>query len=207
MKWNDITISQYKKIAGLPKDEDLVWRIAAVVHNVEFEDVLNAPMQTATKWAKEVNEMLNKKPGANILLKWTYEINGTKYRLCAKPNEIATAQYIDFYNAPKEMPDNISRILAIFLVPEGCTYNNGYDIKKAEMDFEFYMGMEDALSVYNFFTVLFRHYLRRAMKTAKRTLKQMKRKGNQEIKEQAERAEKTLETYQKILKEYRRING
>lgn len=208
MKWNDVTIAQYKKIVGLPKDDDLVWKIAGILHNVSYEDVITMPIQQATKWAEEVNDMLNRKPGYNWILKWNYEVNGTKYRLCAKPNEITTAQYMDFYSAPKEMPDNIAQLIAIFLVPEGHTYGDGkYDVKKVELDLEFHMGMEDALSVYSFFTVLFQWYLRRAIKRAKKALRQIKKNGSPEMKQEAEKAEKMLETYKSLQKEYRRISG
>lgn len=205
-KWNEITISQYKKIVGIPKDDDWVWNFIAVVENTSIEDILNRPIAETVRLSYEANRFLDKSPNTTRL-KWDYEINGNRYHLSASPNDITTAMYIDFTNAPKNIPDNLSALIAIFLHPEGKNYNEGYDIKKVEMELEKHMGIEDALSVCHFFSVLFQYYLRIALRKAKRALRQIKRKGNQELKAEVEKAEKMVETYRSLLKEYRAING
>ena len=75
------------------------------------------------------------------------------------------------------------------------------------MEFEKYMGIEDALAVYNFFSVLFQYYLKRALRKTKKALKQMKRKGSPEIKAKVEETERTMNLFLQMLNESRAING
>jgi hypothetical protein len=204
--WNEMTISQYKKIVGIPKDDDWVWNFIAVIENTTAEDILSRPIAETVRLSYDANRFLDKSPKTSRL-KWDYVINGNKYHLSANPNDITTAMYIDFTNALKNIPDNLSALIAIFLHPEGKKYNEGYDIKKVEMEFEKYMGIEDALAVCHFFSVLFQYYLRIALRRSKKALKQIRRKGTPELKAEAEKAERMVKTYQSLLKEYRAING
>ena len=41
--------------------------------------------------------------------------------------KITTAQYVDFQTFSKGFPQTLPEILSCFLVPDGKTYNNGYD--------------------------------------------------------------------------------
>ena len=204
--WNEITINQYKKFIGMQGREDFLFHLVAAIKGLTYEQVLAQPIGITTKWTNEARELLETKPKTHKL-KWNYTINGKEYHLSANPNEITTAQYIDFYNAPKEVPDNMAALIAIFLIPKGHKYSEGYDIKEVTMEFEKHMGIEDALAVYNFFTVLFQYYLKRAMRRTRKVLKQMKRKGSPEIKEKVEETEKALKVFETMVKESRAING
>ena len=46
--------------------------------------------------------------------------------------KITTAQYIDFQTFAKDWPATSVELLSCFLIPEGKTYNNGYDIAEVQ---------------------------------------------------------------------------
>lgn len=190
--WNEVSIAQYKKILAIKEDEDWVWNFLAIVEKTTYEDIVTRPLKEtaalsseALKWAKN--------PPKRHLVKTKYEINGKKYDLKASPNDITTAQYIDFYNAPKDIPDRLEEMLAIFLVPEGKNYNEGYDLEQVKMDINFHLSIEDALSVCDFFTALHQVLVRRAIRRAKRALRKARRDGVQ-----TDQAENLLKRFQCI---------
>ena len=68
--------------------------------------------------------------------------------------KINTAQYVDFQGLAKGFPGTLPEILAIFLVPEGHAYNDGYDLAEVQRrvrDIPF----PDAMAVAAFFFVRF----------------------------------------------------
>lgn len=211
--WNELTIKQYKQILRLPKDDDWIWGFLAIAENTTKEDIITRPFSESVELSNQANRFLDKRPSTSTL-KWNYKVNGKKYRLSANPNEITTAQYIDFMNADKtvekgmKIPTNLSGLIAIFLIPEDAKgYNEGYDVDEVAKEFEEHMGIEDALAVCNFFSVLFRYYLRRAVRKARKALKQIKKEGSPELKEEAEKTEKMLMIYKELLNESRRSDG
>lgn len=194
MAWKDVSIAQYKKIAALKADEDWHWNALAILNGTTYEDIVSRPLNETMKLSREFNRWAIDAPIIHPVKK-KYEINGKKYEFTGYPDKISTAVYIDFYNGERKVPENLTDMLALVLIPEGHKYNDGYDLEEVKKEIDEYFNIEDALSVCDFFTSLSQVLLRRAMRQSKRLLKKAKKDGVQ------------TEEAEKQLKEYRRIVG
>ena len=48
--------------------------------------------------------------------------------------KVTVAQFIDYQNYIKETPVKFEKVLSVFIIPEGHTYNDGYDLQQAQQD-------------------------------------------------------------------------
>lgn len=198
--WDNITISQYKRMLKLDKDDDYAFNLIAVFENSELNEIMNKPIAETLECAAALNKFISKTPHSKPV-KTHYELNGKRYNVSLNPADINTAQYFDFLNSPKEIPDNLAQLLAVFIIPEGKTYNTDYDIESAVYDIEQYMGIQEALGVCDFFTQLYRVYTKKVLKKTKKALIQAKKAGVPM--EKIQEAQEKLNQYYQAIKSYR----
>ena len=198
--WSNVTISQYKRMLKLEKDEDYAFNLIAVFENSELNEIMNKPIAETLECAAALNKFISKSPHS-LPVKTHYVLNGKRYNVSLNPADINTAQYFDFINSPKEIPDNLAQLLAVFMIPEGKTYNTDYDIESAVFDIEQYMGIQEALGVCDFFTQLYRAYTRKVLKKARKALIQAQKAGVP--KDKIQEAQEKLEMYCRAIKSFK----
>lgn len=187
MNWNSITIKKWKEIKDILSDNmddiDKNINIMAIVYDITPEEVYNMPLLEFSKMAKDL-EWLRTPPEAEMVSD-RYKINGTTYKMCLNPGEITTAQYIDFKNLYIDKDNHIAEILAVFLIPEGKTYNDGYDISQVEKDIYEHLPITYALGMSAFFLTLLEVW-REVLATYSKTLiKKEMRKEKDKTKKKA----------------------
>lgn len=180
--WNDISISDWRKISEICKEESLSdveknVEVLAVLCDCTPDDVWNTEMAQLNKlmdgigWLNSFN--FNKKWSADSI-----KINGKKYKICTNVAEFSVAQYIDFQELWKKRDGNEGRILACFIIPEGCRYGEGYDVVELANLFEQRVSITNYNAVCFFFlkqslllTRISAAYLEWQMKRMKRKVK------------------------------------
>lgn len=133
--WNDITISDYKKIKEITErefDSELEQGIAvlSVLCCVDEDEVYSLPISQlkglldGIAWMNEPYTF-DKNWKADTII-----INGEKYDIVADINKFTVAQYADFqiYWDKRYDVDYMAKLLSVFIIPKGKTYNDGYDI-------------------------------------------------------------------------------
>lgn len=133
--WNDITISDYRKIKEITErefDSELEKGIAvlSVLCDVSEDDVYSLPINQlkglldGISWMNEPYSF-DKNWKADSLT-----INGEKYDIVCDINKFTVAQYADFqiYWNKRDDVDYMARVLSVFIVPKGKIYNDGYDV-------------------------------------------------------------------------------
>lgn len=195
--WDDVTIQMYRRILSIPKDEDYVFNLVSVFEKNELQEILNKPIDETLKCMSALNEFISKKP-KSMPVKSKYKLNGKVYVVSLNPANITTAQYFDFINSKKEIPENLPQLLSIFMVPDGKAYNTDYDIESAIYDIDNYMNVQEALGVCDFFTLLFRVYSRKVLRKTRKALKQAYKAGVP--KDKIQEAQEKLETYCQAIK-------
>lgn len=128
MKYEDLTVKQMLEIQALDKTGDELNDNMNILAVLFGEDVLSTPVVELKKMIGEIDL----KP-VKETIKAKYIINGKYYILDTQMN-ITTAQYIDYANYKKN--NDIVKMLSVFLIPEGHTYNDGYDILEVIKDIE-----------------------------------------------------------------------
>lgn len=180
----------YKKITAVdPEDEEGNLKIVALLEGVPYNDILNTPLTEVKEKVKKL-EFLTNKPKKH-LIKLKYKLGKATYVFDCTAKSITTAQFIDFGQVDR---NDLTGALAIFLIPEGKKYNEGYDLEDAKFDIDRYLSVEEALSICDFFTTLSELYLKRTLRKAKKALKQAKRDGIP-----TEEAEKIVTEYLKAI--------
>lgn len=129
--WDSISIEKYYDIMDIleDKDDDITKnvRIVALILNKDEQDIWNMGMEEAGDYISRLQFLgkfdLPKNPNMNI------KLPGYDIKVMKDVTKINVAQYVDFQNFVKiPLKDSMEKILSVFLIPNGCGYNEGYDI-------------------------------------------------------------------------------
>ena len=130
MTWYDVTLCKFNELQKLFEIEDETERILAIAELLLGEDVTNLPLKEFNEKFKQLGflkeEIPNKIPPEKV------EVNGRKYFLDCLLGNISTAQYVDFTNHSNS--GDLSKMLSVFIIPEGHKYNDGYDMLQVISD-------------------------------------------------------------------------
>lgn len=124
MKWSDVKLYQFNKLQELLKIENEEERLIEIAELLLGEDVLELPISEFSKKIKELSFLQGEMP-SNIPPK-KVTVNGKKYYVDCLLGNITTAQYVDYTNHAKT--EDVSKMLSVFIIPEGHKYNDGYDM-------------------------------------------------------------------------------
>lgn len=183
-RYEDMPVGMYQKLAkivgeGMPED-DANLATLAVLSGMSEEQLLDLPLP----------EFRAKMDAAGFLLVYphpaqvrdTYELRGVRYHPTPGERKMTAGQYIDFQTYAKE-DDRWAELLSCLLVPEGHTYNDGYDIEAVQAAIRDELCILDAIALRAFFlnsslalTGVFQLYSARKMLRATEGRKAMRKK-------------------------------
>ena len=189
-KWNELPMGKFLEIQKIDDEDEIqaALKVNAILADTTVEEIMKMPIADVAKMSK-ARAFLEKKPIMRITRR-KYVLGNNTYIFDGRPTAITTAQFIDLQTLDKK---DVISALAIFLVPEGKKYNDGYDLEDVKDDIKKYLSAEEGLSMTNFFTILLGLYYRRAIRKAKRILKKAKKAGIQ-----TDKAEKAVETLEQL---------
>lgn len=196
--WKDLSVGTYERLLSAdlnPEDQDGAFKMAALLYNIPYDKFLELPLADSQALVKSM-EFLQRKPKP-IMVKSRYTLNGTEYDFKAEASQWTTAQFIDFNNTPKD-PQRMGDLIAIFLIPKGKTYNNGYDLGKVAEDVRKDLSVSEALAMSDFFTYRWHSLLNRTATETKKALKAARKDGaitKEQEKEIAGKLEDLMATY------------
>lgn len=135
--WRDVTINEYFELCDIVNDETLELydkevKVIAFVNGMDENDVWNLNMtdfkalQAKKSWINSFD--INEKAVFRKI-----KIGDIKCDVNVNLRSFTVAQYIDFqtfWPKRREMEKYMGNILACFIIPTGCKYNEGYDIQK-----------------------------------------------------------------------------
>lgn len=130
--WDEITINDYKRIVEICQDEyDTVTE-----KNIEVLAVL-CDVDSDTMWDMPVIELQDMIQSLSFLNEFDFD-KKKKYKklkiddlelVCdCKVSKMSVAQYVDFQAFWIRSNTDLARMISVFYVPQGCKYNEGYDI-------------------------------------------------------------------------------
>lgn len=161
MTWLDIKLRQYIDIDAVVKDSELSdeERLVALCQAVYGVNILQQPFTEYARYTQGLAFLNEKMP--DMTLSDTYVINGTRYVFNKSVKNFTVGQFMDYqsYAKGEKSLDTYASILTIFLIPEGCKYNDGYDIAKARKDM-LDLPAPVALSMAAFFLTCWKNFVR-----------------------------------------------
>ena len=132
--WSNITLKDYYEIQNIisVQDDYTTFNLLDFLYNI---DSSNMTLREISEYKNSLS-FLDSIDVAykNIQLEDKYVINGTTYVGFVDLTQVNVAQFIDYQNYLKETPVKFEKVLSVFIVPEGHTYNDGYDIKQVQRD-------------------------------------------------------------------------
>lgn len=132
MDWKDITLKQFLLIQEAIKIEDETERLIRLSEIVFGDSVTNLSLQEYSKKVKELSFLSKEIPTNNLVKK--YKVEDREYVVDSLLGNITTAQYLDYTNFAKA--NDFSKMLAVFFIPKGHKYNDGYDMEQVFKDIE-----------------------------------------------------------------------
>lgn len=157
-RWEDITINDYKEIINITKkelDSDLEKSISilAILCECTEDDLYSL---NASKLYKLLSEIEWVKQPYKFNHNWNSKhitINGIKYDVVVDINKFTVAQYADLqvYWDKRDDIDYMAKLLTLFIIPNGKTYNTDYDIVQLANIIEDNVSINDFNSICFFF--------------------------------------------------------
>ena len=192
--WENITIEKYYNIKDILDDEtddDITKnvKLVAVITGKDEDEVWSMDMAEAGEYISQLQFLnkfeLPKNPNMKIKLP-NYDLVVIK-----DLSKINVAQYVDFQNFIKiPLREGMEKILSIFLIPEGCKYNEGYDIIDLQKVIRENMSFRVAEGLLSFFLNRYGRSLVHSLTYCKHQMKKMKDK---EMMEKLEKTQKDLQ--------------
>ena len=192
--WDNITIEKYYNIKDILDDEtddDITKnvKLVAVITGKDEDEVWSMDMAEAGEYISRLQFLnkfeLPKNPNMKIKLP-NYDLVVIK-----DLSKINVAQYVDFQNFVKlPMKEGMEKILSIFLIPEGCKYNDGYDIIDVQKEIRKNLSFRVAEGLLSFFMEKYGTLLIHSLVYCRHQVKKTK---NPEMMEKLEKTEKEVQ--------------
>ena len=191
--WNSITIEKYYELQDILNDEvddDITKnvKLVALITDKDESEIWDMDLTQAGEYISKLTFLNKFDIPDNPNMK--FNLPGYQLKVMKDVTAINVAQYVDFQNFVK-MPlrDGIDKILSIFLIPDGCKYNDGYDIIDLQKVIRENMSFRVAEGLLSFFLNRYGRSLVHSLAYCKRQMKKMK---NKEMLEKLEKAQKEI---------------
>lgn len=134
--WESITLNEFQQLvqisgADIPEHYRMT-HLISILTGWDIDEIEKLPIRIFTQ-LKDALDFMNTEPDS-IKHKNEYEVNGHKYIVKAEVDKILTAQFLDYTTYSTENPQSLIKLASCFLVPEGHTYGDGYDVKQVWND-------------------------------------------------------------------------
>lgn len=192
--WENISIDKYYEIKDILDDEtddDITKNVkmVAVITDKDEDEVWSMDMAEAGEYISRL-QFLNKfELPDNPNMK--FNLPGYQLKVMKDVSRISVAQYVDFQNFVKlPLREGMEKILSIFLIPEGCKYNEGYDIIDLQKEIRENISFRVAEGLLSFFIEKYGELLIHSLVYCRRQVKKTK---DPEMMEKFKKTEKEIQ--------------
>lgn len=152
--FNELPIAIYEKLSAITADDyadesDRNIDIMAVMTGKTAEELLKLSIVEFRAEADQLTWLYDKVEPSKP--KKAYRIGGRTCVVEARPDKVSWAQYIDFKNYMEKAEEHITELASLFLIPKGCTFNEGYDLAQFHEEVRNELPITDALGLLAFF--------------------------------------------------------
>lgn len=122
----------------------------ALLTGLSEREVLNLPITEYSTLARKA-DFLAHAPARLPRAARSYKAGRFTLKMQADFQKITAAQYIDFQTFAPEGDKRLVELLSVALVPDGCDYNDGYDVAEVQDAIRADISVEQAMSLTAFF--------------------------------------------------------
>ena len=183
--YNDLTLGTYLDIDAVLRSEaddvEKQVRIIALLADRTERDILELPLGEYAALAAKTDFLRHECPPVTAPARVI--VGDRAYIPTQDFTKITTAQYVDFQTFSKEGTEKLAELLSVLLIPEGKTYNEGYEFLQVVADVNT-LPLPVALSLVGFFFAR----LSESTLASLTSLEGLTKKGNKKNRKQIEKA-------------------
>lgn len=129
--WKNITLKQFNSIKDVlaNKDEYTALNLLDLIYNINSADMTISDLAQYNNAIAFLSD-----PIPQVPLEKQYLINNTLYNSNIDLTVMTAAQFIDYQNYTKKENPQYQELLSVFFIPEGHSYNDGYDLSQVQQD-------------------------------------------------------------------------
>ena len=151
--WDNISVGEFVEIKAILDDKSRAFdekqiALAALLKGISEDELLTMPLDEAREAFALANSL--DCPPKRSRIRRLYQVGAWTLR-ATESKDMTVAQWVDFQTFGRQMEKNLVEVLSVALVPNGKTYNEGYDIEALKRDIRNKMMIPDALAVCFFF--------------------------------------------------------
>ena len=192
--WDNISIEKYYQIYDILNDDDddditKNVRLVAAIMEKDEQEIWDMDLTEVGEYIGRL-QFLNK---FEIPKHPNLKIQLPNYTLVVLKDlsKINIGQYVDYQNfASRPLRESMEKILSIFLIPEGHSYNTGYDILDLQREMRENLSFRAAEGLLSFFLDRYSKLLFRSVISCRRMIRKIR---NPEEKEEMRKKEMMLE--------------
>ena len=151
MTWNDVTLEKYQQLVDIENDnKELIDKNSAyisVLFDVPYSEELS--LREYNRYTCKLKFLSTPLPKPQLKAKYD------NYVLHKQVGNITMAQYIDFKTYA--MRGDVAGCLSCFLIPEGKTYLEGYDVEEVK-EYINKMPIPDVIAIQGFFLLYLKRF-------------------------------------------------
>lgn len=183
--WEAVTIGQYESISEILSEEcdikDRTVKLISLLTDLERKEILGLDINEFNKITAALSFIKEKVP--NRIPNETTVLDGKKYNVSLYPQKWVASQFLDYESIiGNESLMKTARLIACFVVPEGHSYNDGYDVESVVKSINDSMSLPEGLSYLNFFTIQYVSFAKAFLRYSARKVKRLTRIPKQERK-------------------------
>lgn len=205
-RWEDVSLRQYDAVMALDPsqgNEDFTIALIEILSNLSRDEILALPYAEFVKLSGRL-AFLNTQPATHVP-KSHIVVGGKRMTVTSTVGNILAAQFIDYKSimAAKDIDMRLARLCSCFVFPADCKYGTDYDTEKHVAFLYDNLGVVEALSLANFFTIQFKAYTESSL----RSLRWMLRNTKATTQEQQEMIRETLDRLEEARRAVSVQNG
>lgn len=149
--YSNLPIGKYYEILEISKREvsDIEKDIAIIAVLCEATEDQVYKLKPAEVYELQQQLSFLASPATNLKKSFSkLNIGDKKYKVVKDLDDLNISQYIDFqFSWNGDYIDNLPQILSVFIIPEGCKYNEGYDIAEVQEEIKNNLSVDTALQI------------------------------------------------------------
>lgn len=190
--WEKLPIGLFQEVNKIGEDNNLdedtkAMKVTALLSNISLEELEKLPLSSAMELVSRTRFLYT--PIPTIKFNRNLNLNGKKYRVLGKTEEMTAAQFIDFQGIYKNIDNMLAEFMAIFIVPKGYKYGDDYDMDEVISDIKKDLSVVEALSMANFFISAYKKLWNRTLLFLEARMKVLSLMGKKETKKVAKETE------------------
>lgn len=149
--YRDLPIGVYLDILTIQETEPDEFRRQALTVGalaaLNEQEVLALPIDEYKRLRASAAFLSQPCPEDLLRISHTYPVGPWTLRPVKDYGDLTVAQYVDFQTFSRDVDHNLPQILSVVLIPDGHTYNDGYDMAVLQEAIREEMGVADALAL------------------------------------------------------------